>query len=92
MRVKINNLNKEITNNNWEELEITFLPGIVSARQIDMNVSAILKVQSGLKIVVPRKSNYSISEDYNALEEYIVKLITHLKQEIKMSNFNLEHH
>lgn len=92
LRAKVQHMNREITKNTWETLELTITPILSSPKKIDLTVSAILYVQSGLKFSVPHSSSYypSESDDHILLEEYIRKLITYLKNSTKYTNFSIK--
>ena len=88
---KVTNLTREVTDSNWEKLELTITPIIVSTTQIDVSISAILFTKSGFTIIPPNKEDIDrYSDNYKALEEYISELITYFKKEIPISDFKLD--
>ena len=89
LRAKIEHMHREITRSNWETLQLTITPTLAAPTRIDIVVSAILYIGSGLEISPPPRSAYSISNDNDALEEYIKTLITYLKNKIPYANFTL---
>lgn len=82
-------LNKEITSNKWEILELTMTPVISNIKQIDIQVSAILKTQSGIGDKIPESKTFKISQEQESLEKYIIQLINFLKNKIPLSDFKL---
>lgn len=83
-------LSREITNNKWEILELNMTPVIGNLKQIDIQVSAILKTQSGIGNKVPESKTFKFSKEQESLEKYVARLINFLKNEVPISDFNLK--
>lgn len=79
LEAKIQHLNKEVTNNNWEILKLDIFPIIQNANEVHLNVSAVLFVKSGFSFGVPPESGYVVTEDTSKLEEYLKELIVYLR-------------
>ncbi|MEL7408971.1 MAG: hypothetical protein AAFN00_18835 [Cyanobacteria bacterium J06558_2] len=90
LRAKIKNLHREVTDSKWEILELTMTPVLGNLTQIDIEVSAILRTQSGLGRRPPAEKTFQYSEEEKALQEYVDRLIIYLKEEIPISDFKFD--
>lgn len=88
LKAKVEHMYGEITETNWEILELNITPIFAAPQRIDIQIVAKLYIRSGLQIRVPRKSSYSLSDDYRVtLEDHVRRLINRLRS--KMPNLNL---
>ena len=89
LRFLIKNMNREITNNRWEILEVNITPLLGGLKEIDIEISAVLYIKTGIGERIPDPDSYDIVEDKNNIKIYISNLSDYLKKNIPSTSITL---
>ncbi len=81
LRVKVD-LRRQLTNNNWEMLELTVVPTLESASSISILVDATLFVSSGF-IPPTDETSYSIGRD-GETSDYVTEIVHSIEEEVRL--------